>query len=139
VQVDVQPVSASELVGRYLVGHQYQMALAAFDNGPDPDQWSLWHSGQPQSLNFAGNLTHQALIDKDLEDGRAATTKAARLAAYHDFQTLIWQASPALFLYEPAYLYALATRVQGVVLQPVLEPSDRFLGVAGWYVGSRGD
>lgn len=138
VQVEVQPVSASELVGRYLVGHEYQMALAAFDNGPDPDQWSLWHSGQPQSLNFAGNLPHQALIDKDLEDGRAATTKAARLAAYQDFQLLVWQAAPALFLYEPDYLYAVASRVNGVTLQPVLEPSDRFLGVAGWYVSAHG-
>ena len=138
VQVDVQPVSASELVGRYLVGHQYQMALAAFDNGPDPDQWSLWHSGQPQSLNFAGNLPHQALIDKDLEDGRAASTKGARLAAYRDFQTLIWQAAPALFLYEPDYLYAVSGRVSGVALPAVLEPSDRFLGVAGWYVSSHG-
>ncbi|HEX6487464.1 MAG TPA: peptide ABC transporter substrate-binding protein [Candidatus Dormibacteraeota bacterium] len=138
VVVDVQPVSASELVGRYLVGRNFQMVLAAFDNGPDPDQWTLWHSGQPAGgLNFALNLPHQALIDKDLEDGRAGQTRAARKAAYADFQALLWQASPALFLYEPDYLYAVSSRVKGVSTNPVLDPADRFLGVAGWYVSTR--
>ena len=137
VQVDVQPVSASELVGRYLVGRNYQMALAAFDNGPDPDQWALWHSGQSgDTLNLAFNLPHQALIDKDLEDGRAEHSAAARRTPYTDFQTLIWQASPALFLYEPYYLYAIATRVNGVQLHPVIEPADRFSSVSGWYVST---
>ncbi len=137
MQVDVQPVSASELVGRYLVGHHYQMALAAFDNGPDPDQWALWHSADPgDTLNFAVNLPHQALIDKDLEDGRAGQSAAARRAPYQDFQTLIWQAAPALFLYEPYYLYAVASRVNGVQLNPVLEPADRFSSVSGWYVST---
>lgn len=138
VQVDVQPVSASELVGRYLVGQHYQMALAAFDIGPDPDEWTLWHSsGDASGLNFAGQLPHQALIDKDLEDGRAGTTRAARLAAYHDFQILMWQAAPALFLYEPDYLYAMSSRINGFVTPGVIEPADRFYGVARWYVSTR--
>ena len=137
VQVDVQPVSASELVGRYLVGRHYQMALAAFDNGPDPDQWVLWHSAEPgDSLNFAFNLPHQALIDKDLEDGRAGHTAIARRTPYADFQALIWQASPALFLYEPDYLYAVASRVNGVQLNPVVQPVDRFSSVTRWYVST---
>lgn len=137
VQVDVQPVSASELVGRYLVGRNYQMALAAFDNGPDPDQWTLWHSGQSgDTLNLAFNLPHQALIDKDLEDGRAEHSANARRTPYTDFQTLIWQAAPALFLYEPYYLYAVASRVNGVQLNPVIEPADRFSSAASWYVST---
>jgi peptide/nickel transport system substrate-binding protein len=137
LQVDVQPVSASELVGRYLVGRHYQMALAAFDNGPDPDQWALWHSGQAgDTLNFAFNLPHQALIDKDLEDGRAERSPIARRTPYADFQSLIWQAAPALFLYEPYYLYAVASRVNGVQLNPVIEPADRFSSVSGWYVST---
>lgn len=137
VQVDVQPVSASELVGRYLVGRNYQMALAAFDNGPDPDQWALWHSAQPgDALNLAFNLPHQALIDKDLEDGRAERSPRARRTPYADFQALIWQASPALFLYEPYYLYAIASRVNGVQLNPVIDPADRFSSAALWYVST---
>ncbi len=134
VEVDVSTVPAAVLVSRYLVGRHFAMALVAFDNGPDPDQWSLWHSGQPpDSLSFAG-MPGQAFIDKDLEDGRAASDLPARMRAYADFQELIAQAAPAVFLYSPDYGYVLSARVKGVRLNRVLEPVDRFQSVTDWYV-----
>src|SRR5207247_1469706 len=54
VGVDVKPQPASKLLSDYLLTHKYQMALVSIDVGPDPDQYSLWHSGiDPASLNFA--------------------------------------------------------------------------------------
>lgn len=140
VELKVEPVPASVLVGRYLVGKQYQMAMAAFDNGPDPDQFSLWHSGAPpNTLNFASPLTpKQALIDKDLEDGRAGDDRAARKQAYADFQDLMGEAAPALFLFEPHYAYITAKRLRGVRTNPVIAPVDRFQYAAEWYVRSKG-
>ncbi len=137
VQVTIDAVSASVLVSRYLVGKHFQMALVAFDNGPDPDQFSLWHSSTAQDpLNFASALTpKQALIDKDLEDGRAATNRKTRKAAYSDFQDLMSDAAPAIFLYEPHYEYVVSSRVHGVHTDPVIEPTDRFRYVADWWVG----
>ena len=100
------------------------MALEAFDDGPDPDQFGLWHSGAPAgSLNFAGPLVpKQALIDKDLEDGRANSDPTARRAAYADFQNLTSDAAPALFLFEPHYDYIVLKRVQGCEAD---RPGDR--------------
>jgi peptide/nickel transport system substrate-binding protein len=135
-EVQIELVSASILVGRYLVGKRYQMALASFDNGPDPDQYSLWHSGLPKdSLNFAG-LPRQALIDKDLEDGRAFPDRRARMNAYTDFQDLMADAAPAIFLYEPHYEYVFSRRLRGVRTNPVIGPLDRFQYVSDWYVTS---
>lgn len=137
VDVKIEAVSASILVGRYLVGRRFQIVLAAFDSGPDPDQYILWHSGAPKdSVNFAG-LPRQALIDKDLEDGRAATERKARRQAYADFQELMASAAPAIFLYEPHYIYAVSPRLQGVKVRAVVEPSDRFRSITGWYVRTR--
>jgi peptide/nickel transport system substrate-binding protein len=140
VEAKVQPVPASVLVGKYILGRSYQMALVAFDNGPDPDQYSLWHSGAPKdSLNFAGPLVpRQALIDKDLEDGRAAIDRKARAAAYRDFQDLLQDAAPATFLFEPHYAYVVSNRVRGLRTNPVIEPVDRFQHVAEWYVSTKG-
>jgi peptide/nickel transport system substrate-binding protein len=138
VEVDVKAVAASALVQDYLIGRQYQMALAAFDVGPDPDQYSLWHSGaDPGSLNF-GYSRGWGLIDKDLEDGRAAIEPQARLAAYIDFQMLMADAAPAIFIYSPHYDYAVSQRVHGVHLNNVIEPSDRFQYVTDWYVNTGG-
>jgi peptide/nickel transport system substrate-binding protein len=136
VQVKVKPVALSDLIQNYLLPRSYQMALVVYDVGPDPDLYSLWHSGaDPGTLNFA--YAHGwGLIDKDLEDGRAAIEQAERLAAYSDFQTLIADQAPAIFLYSAHYDYAVSQRVRGVHVNRVIEPEDRFQYVTDWYVNT---
>ena len=138
VQINVKALPASQLVQNYLLTHKYQMALVQFDVGPDPDQYSLWHSGaDPVSLNFA-YARGWGLIDKDLEDGRAAVDPPARLAAYIDFQMLMSDMAPAIFLYAGRYDYAVSQRVHGVHMNKVIQPSDRFQYVTDWYVNTTG-
>jgi len=136
ISVTVKAVSPTDLVQNYLLTHHYQMALVVFDLGPDPDLFSLWHSGaDPGSLNFAYSRGW-GLIDKDLEDGRAAVDQPARLAAYTDFQMLIADRAPAIFLYSANYDYAVSQRVRGVRMNRVIEPGDRFQYVTDWYVNT---
>jgi len=136
IQVKVKPVPRPDLIQNYLLSRSYQMALVVLDVGPDPDLYSLWHSGaDPGSLNFA--YAHGwGLIDKDLEDGRAAVDQPERLAAYADFQSLITDQAPAIFLYSAHYDYAVSGRVRGVHLNRVIEPPDRFQYVTDWYVNT---
>jgi peptide/nickel transport system substrate-binding protein len=141
VQVLIDPVPESVLVSKYLIGKQFQLALADFDNGPDPDQSTLWHSGAaPDSLNFTSQdrLPKQALIDKDLEDGISKSDIPSRRTAYADFQDLMADAAPAIFLFEPHYTYVVSRRVQGVHTNPVIEPIDRFEYVTDWYATTQG-
>jgi peptide/nickel transport system substrate-binding protein len=136
VQVTLKPVSPEDLVNNYLLTHDYEMALVVFDVGPDPDLYSLWHSGgDPGTLNFAYSKGW-GLIDKDLEDGRAQVELPARLAAYSDFQALIADQAPAIFLYSAHYDYAVSQRVRGVHMNHVIEPEDRFEYVTDWYVNT---
>ncbi len=127
-----------ELVQNYLIGRSYQMALVSFDVGSDPDEYSLWHSGaDPATLNFAYSRGW-GLIDGDLETGRGTVDPQARLAAYIDFQMLMADAAPAIFLYSARYEYAVSQRVHGVRMNKVVEPSDRFQYVTQWYVNTSG-
>ena len=138
VQVDVKAVPASKLLSDYLLTHKYQMALISIDVGPDPDQYWLWHSApDPGSLNFSYSRGW-GLIDKDLEDGRAAVDPPSRLAAYIDFQMLMADVAPAIFLYAGRYEYAVSQRVHGVHFNKAIEPSDRFQYVTEWYVNTTG-
>ncbi len=138
VEVDVKAVPASQLVNDYLISRNYEMALVSFDLGADPDQYSLWHSGADSGvLNFAYSRGW-GLIDKDLEDGRSAVDPQARLAAYLDFQALMADTAPAIFLYAARYEYAVSQRVHGVHFNKVIEPSDRFQYVTDWYVNTTG-
>jgi peptide/nickel transport system substrate-binding protein len=138
VEVDVKAVPPSQLVQNYLIGRNYEMALVSFDVGSDPDQYSLWHSGaDPGTLNFAYSRAW-GLIDSDLENGRGAIDPPARLAAYIDFQMLMADAAPAIFLYSAHYQYAVSQRVHGVRMNKVIEPADRFQYVTDWYVNTGG-
>ena len=133
----MKPLPASKLLQDYLLTHKYQMALISIDVGPDPDQYSLWHSGiDPGSLNFAYSRGW-GLIDKDLEDGRAAVDPPSRLAAYIDFQMLMADAAPAIFIYASRYEYAVSQRVHGVHMNKAIDPYERFQYVTDWYVNTK--
>jgi len=138
VEVDVKPLPASKLLSDYVLPRNYQMALVSIDVGSDPDQYSLWHSGSDLgSLNFAYSRGW-GLIDKDLEDGRAAVDPSSRLAAYIDFQMLMADVAPAIFLLAGRYEYAVSQRVHGVHVNKAIEPYDRFQYVTDWYVNITG-
>ena len=138
IEVDVKALPASQLLQQYLLTHKYQMALVSIDVGSDPDQYSLWHSGiDPGALNFAYSRGW-GLIDKDLEDGRNAVDPPSRLLAYIDFQMLMADAAPAIFLYAGRYEYAVSQRVHGVHFNKAIEPYDRFQYVTDWYVNTTG-
>ncbi len=71
----------------------------------DPDQYTLWHSGQINNIIGYKNLR----IDKLLEDGRSTTDQERRIGIYADFQKYIVDDAPAAFLYFP-YSYTLSKR-----------------------------
>lgn len=138
VEAKVAPLPTSTVIQR-LVDRNYQLALATLDCGPDPDQFVYWHSNQPGGvLNFASPmLPHQALIDKDLEDGRGAPARQTRVADYADVQGLLSDGAPAIFLVSLTYAYAVAKRVKGVRINPVIGPGDRLQHASSWYVNTR--
>ena len=63
----------------------------------DPDQYTLWHTGQPNNLTNYKNLR----IDKLLEDGRRTYNINERKAIYSDFQKYLIDDMPAIFLFLP--------------------------------------
>ena len=63
----------------------------------DPDQYTLWHSGQMNNITNYKNLR----IDKLLEDGRQTVDIQSRIKIYADFQKYLLDDAPATFLYFP--------------------------------------
>jgi len=77
-------------------------ALLITQNIPaDPDQYSLWHSTQKGKTNISRIASPR--IDKDLEDGRKITDFETRKKKYQDFQKILLDEAPAIFLYFPKY------------------------------------
>lgn len=89
------------------VPNDFQIFLGDFLVPQDPDQYSLWHSDQPNNIARYRNQR----IDKLLEDGRQMENPsiAQRKKIYADFQKYLLADAPAAFLYFP-YEYTLTRK-----------------------------
>jgi peptide/nickel transport system substrate-binding protein len=137
VGVNLDLVSDADLLSK-LQARNFDMALTALDNGPDPDIYVLWHSSQSAAggFNFSG-MPVDAFLDKDLEDGRFNYDIKTRKAAYLDAQKILRADQPAVFLYSPDLLVAFNSRVRGVRLSPAMETTGRYDFVSGWYLNTQ--
>lgn len=79
----------------------FQVYLGDFPVLKDPDQYSIWHTGQPSNISNYRNLR----IDKLLEDGRKTVSKDERKKIYANFEKYLLDDAPASFLFFP-YTYS---------------------------------
>lgn len=87
------------------VPSSYQIFLGELPVLKDPDQYTLWHTGQPSNITNYRNLR----IDKLLEDGRQIYSQSERKKIYDDFQKYLIDDMPAAFLFFP-YTYTLTRK-----------------------------
>ncbi|HEY8739923.1 MAG TPA: ABC transporter substrate-binding protein [Candidatus Dormibacteraeota bacterium] len=118
-----------------LQGHDFDLALTAVDNGPDPDVYVFWHSSQagPGGFNFSGMPANSGL-DKDLETGRSTADYKVRRTAYLDAQKIILDDHAAVFLYSPQALIGARDSVKGIRLPA---GGARYDLVQEWSVNSK--
>ncbi|MBI2593081.1 ABC transporter substrate-binding protein [Candidatus Daviesbacteria bacterium] len=83
------------------IPQNFQALLITQNIPADPDQYSLWHSTQKNGTNISRVASPR--IDKDLEDGRKITDLETRKQKYKDFQKILLDQAPAIFLYFPKY------------------------------------
>jgi peptide/nickel transport system substrate-binding protein len=135
IVAEVRPVTTASLIHDYLNPRTFDMTLTAFDNGPDPDVYSFWHSSQshPGGFNFAG-MKKNVFIDGDLEEGRNTLDLTARAKSYATFQEDFAKEIPAVFLYSPRYVMAVNRRIHGVRVDSAIEPEERYAYVSEWYI-----
>ena len=98
---------------RILKGN-YQAAMLAWTNDPDPDPYSLFHSSQfpPTGLNVVQYAN--AEVDRLLERGRTTFDRAARTEIYHQLHEILAAEQPYLFMVQVGLKWAVDARVQNV-------------------------
>lgn len=86
--------------------NNFDFLLALWKVPLDPDQYYFWHSTQTQ-----GNIGNykNVKIDKLLEDGRNTLSLDERKRIYLDYQGIMQDDPPAIFLYYP-YVYTIQRR-----------------------------
>jgi peptide/nickel transport system substrate-binding protein len=134
VQAAIDAVPASRIQKDHIRTREYDALLYGEIIGADPDPYPFWHSSQAEGagLNLAGWSNRRA--DELLEKARASADPAARETMYKEFQDILAEDVPAIFLYSPTYTYVVGRKIKGIEPATIFTPADRFAAVEEWYV-----
>ena len=113
VQMTISNVEGTAFFDRVMKG-DFQAAMLAWTNDPDPDPYSLFHSSQvpPAGLNIVNY--RNAEVDLLLERGRREFDRSRRTQIYHQLHEIIAADQPYLFTVQVGLKWAVDKRVQNV-------------------------
>jgi peptide/nickel transport system substrate-binding protein len=107
-----------------------------FSRTPDPDPYPFWHQTQIENgQNYSA--FNNRIMSEILEQARIIPSYTDRAKFYRAFQSQFNDQTPALLLYYPVFTYAVNSKVHGVQIGPLVDPSDRFNNLSDWYLLTR--
>lgn len=133
MKINLTTATITELQQNYIQPRTYQMLLFGEVLNIEPDPFSFWHSSQKKDPGLNLALYDNTGADKLLEEARQSLSPVIRTNKYNDFQNLVIEDLPAIFLYSPYYIYPQAKKIKGFEDQLLGLPSERFANVNEWY------
>ena len=137
VSVDVKTEDIDTLERDSIKPRNYEVLLFGEVLGSLPDPFPFWHSSQKADPGLNFSLYQNPDADKALSDARQNLDPAGRVSSLESFQNILLKDAPAVFLYDPAYVYVTSGEVKGIQGGTIADPSDRFNSVAQWYIDER--
>lgn len=136
-RVNVTVLGAVELQQNAIRPREYQALLFGEAATLDPDPYSFWHSSGKHDPGLNLSLFDNKQADDALTALREELDPTKRDADYRLVQSLILAENPAVFLYSPAYLYAVSDTVQGIDVRRVDAPVYRLANAQNWYIKTK--
>jgi len=136
VEVNIEVMQTPELQ-QVIKDRSYEMLLFGEILTPDPDPFSLWHSTQKRDPGQNLSLYDNKAADTFLEEARVILNPVERMKKYESFQKTLVEDAPAVFLYNPYYLYPQTKQIKGSDTKIISMPSDRFANINKWYMETK--
>ncbi|MBI2607385.1 MAG: hypothetical protein HYW51_01005 [Candidatus Doudnabacteria bacterium] len=136
-KINLIVVSPTELQQQSIRLRDFDALLFAQNTGADPDPFAFWDSTQVRSpgLNISG--FKNATVDQLLTKARQTNDVNVRNTYYQQFQEIITDEIPAVFLDSAVYVYNVPKEIKGIDLTTIIHPSERFLDINKWYIKTR--
>jgi len=137
LKIEIKTYDPMELQKEILPNRNYDMLLYGIDYGYDPDPYPFWHTSQMISsgLNLS-NFSNQK-ADGFLEEGRKTIDQNVRNEKYQEFQKVLDDEVPAIFLNQDIWKYSVSSKIKGVKDHNGITPADRFNEIWKWYTNER--
>ena len=134
IESDLKIVSSGELQQNYIRTKDYDAILFGESYTGSADPYVFWHGAaiKDPGLNLA--LYNNRKVNKILEDARQITSPVKRAEKLKEFQKLVLNDAPAVFLYSPNYIYVVKDFVKNVSFENLVIPSNRFSKINEWSI-----
>lgn len=136
-KINLETIEAITIQQDYIRPREYQALLFGEVLGADPDPFAFWHSSQRKDPGLNLAVYQNKDVDKLLEEARQTLDQPSRKEKYTEFQELLIEDMPAIFLYSPTYLYPVNKKVKGIFIDKLAQPSQRFSQVENWYIKTK--
>jgi peptide/nickel transport system substrate-binding protein len=127
MDVSVQQFDWSTFVNKVLLAKNFDTAVVGWSLGPDPDSYTIWHSGQ--SFNFVSY--NNPTVDKLEEEGRTTLQQSARAKIYGQIEEILATEQPYLFLYSSDAIDGLNKRLEGPITD---SPRGLTYNINDWFI-----
>lgn len=136
VSTDIKAVDLSELK-EIIKNRDYDALLYGQALSSLPDLYPFWHSTQVNDPGLNLSYYQNKDVDRLLKQGRETLDENIKKQAYEELQNLILSDAPALFLYNPDYVYLISNKIKGIDTTKITDPAKRFSNIENWYIKTR--
>jgi len=137
VEVEIKTFDTSTLEREIIKPRNYEALLFGEVLGTIPDPFPFWSSLQKKDPGLNLAMYENKKCDKLLEEVRQSLDEEVRKEKLEEFQELLIEDAPALFLYNPDYLYSVSKEIKGIDVKIITTPSKRLSGIENWYIKTR--
>ena len=135
--MEIKTFNISALEREVIKPRNYEMLLFGEVLGAIPDPFPFWHSSQKNDPGLNLAIYENKKCDKLLEEARKNLDENLRKEKLEEFQDILIEDAPAVFLYNPDYLYFVSKEIKGVGAAIITDPSQRFSNIEGWYIKTK--
>jgi len=132
VDLDVQLMDFNAMMENYLKPGKFDVSFSGFTLSLDPDQSSLWHSTQVAGFNRG--RYNSPKVDQLLEQGVRELDQNKRKPIYSEFQKVLQDDTPAIFVYANKYTDTISKKVKGGIRN---FPGTGATDIYGWWVSEQ--
>lgn len=136
-KVTLQLYDKTELEKEIIKPRNYESLLFGEVLNLTPDLFSFWHSSQKKDPGINLSIYENKKADKLLEEARQSLDAEIRKEKMEEFQEILLEDAPAVFLYSPDYLYPVSKEIKGINVKIITDPSKRFANIEEWYIQTR--
>ncbi|MDP3093670.1 MAG: ABC transporter substrate-binding protein [bacterium] len=134
ISLDIKSFSFSQLSSEFLKSRNYNSLLFGEVLGLTLDLFPFWHSSQEKDPGLNLALYKNQGADKLLEQARQTFDEDLRKQKLEEFQEILLKDAPAVFLYQPDFLYIALPKINGIKAGIIADPSKRFVDVENWHI-----